>query len=113
MPLLAELAAAAQIGQRENAAMLREDHRVRTESRSFVDQKTAVAVEQRRPIAVELEAFFENQKHGDAGLILRRVPDLLHLKLRRIDGRLHASPDVLLSGRQRRSDRWSRVAQKT
>src|SRR6266851_2865882 len=78
--------------------MLGEDHRVSTESGSFVDQKTAVTIKQRGPVAIQLEAFLENQKHGDTGLILRRVPDLPHLKLRRIDRRLHARPDVLVSG---------------
>src|SRR5690349_18153375 len=70
VPLLAELAAAAQVGQRENTAVLGEDDGVGTECRSFVNQKTAVAIEQRGPVAVQLKALFVDQKHGYARLVL-------------------------------------------
>ncbi len=98
MPLFAELAPSAQIRQGENTAMFGEDDRVRTEGRSFVDQKTTVTIKQRGPVAVQLEAFLINQKHGDTRLVLRRIPDLPYLKLGRIDGRFYARPDVLFAG---------------
>lgn len=74
VPLFAVLTAAAQTRHRVNAAHLHPHDRRHPEPRRQGDVETAIAIQVRRVLAVELDALFRGDKRGI------RVPSLLGAK---------------------------------
>ena len=101
MPLLAELAAAAQIGDRVDAAHLEPHQPADAERRRERDVEAAVAVEQRRMAAVELDVLAVHDEHRDLGAVLAREEDLLGLVGREIGGKLGPVDLAPLAARDR------------
>src|SRR4029077_1679383 len=65
VPFFSELSAAAQVGQRKNATMLSDYHRIGAKLRCLADQESSIAIKKRRPFAIELQALLVNQEHGN------------------------------------------------
>src|SRR5262245_13326953 len=76
MPGLAVLAATAQVGEREHAAVIEERKVARIVRRRPADVETAVAAEQDRTFAVRLHAGTVDEKHRDPRAVLAWVPHL-------------------------------------
>src|ERR1039458_5684518 len=94
MPVFAELGPAAQVGNRENAAVLHPEISAAVETWRLRDVKTAVAGQQGWVLAVLLDSLFADDKHRDLRAIFRAVPDLLHVIGGRIDGgRVNLGPE--------------------
>src|SRR5207249_5509568 len=66
VPLLAILAAAANVGRSINEALFEQGEARRTERRRGGDVESAVGIEQRRIVAVEFEALLVNEEHRHA-----------------------------------------------
>ncbi len=79
VPGLAVLAAAAQVGLGEDAAVLQEDDVGRAEAGRDGDVEAAVGREEGRVLAVELEPFLVDDEHRDFRPVLARVENLLRL----------------------------------
>src|SRR6185295_16990948 len=77
VPVLAVLAAAAQVRQGIDAARFEPGEKEGAEERRHGDPEAAVAVEQGGVAAVELQALAVDEEHADAGAVLGGVPDLL------------------------------------
>ena len=77
MPILAKFTTAAQIGVGENSAVFDPTQRHGSVRWCFADIEAAVAGQQYRIRAVELQAFLVKQKHRNPDLVLRRIPNLL------------------------------------
>src|SRR5579863_5480542 len=99
VPFFSELAPAAQVGQREDAAVLRPHNGLGGETGSHTDVEATVTSHQARIRAVELEPLLVHQEHRNFDLVLRLVPDLLDLELAGVDGRLSARPNLLPAAR--------------
>src|ERR1039458_7826097 len=94
MPIFTELGPAAQVGNRENAAVLHPEISAAVETWRLRDVKTAVAGQQGWVLAVLLYSLFADDKHRDLRAIFRAVPDLLHVISGRIDGgRVNLGPE--------------------
>ena len=93
VPLLAVFAAAAQIGDREEAAAFHPRHDPRAELGQHTDVEAAIGVEQRGVRAVELHALAMDEGHGDAGSILAGIEDLLGFELRGVEAQLAPAHD--------------------
>ena len=85
MPILTELAAAAQVGHGVDAALLEQDDVGGGEARGQGDVEPAVRVEHGRALAVHLEALLVDDEHGDHGAVLGGVEDLLALVSGRVE----------------------------
>src|SRR5262249_17357750 len=70
-PRLAILAAAAQVRHHEDAALLEPRHVLDAEARHLADAETAVAVQERRVLAVEYAALRPHDIEGHLGPVLR------------------------------------------
>src|SRR5581483_8487495 len=94
-PIFAELGAASQICDGENSAVFKPDIALAGERRREAYVETAIPGEQGRIVSVQLNSFFIEDKDGNFGAVLRRVPKLLYLVLRRIDRRrIHFPPEL-------------------
>src|SRR5207302_10045831 len=87
VPVLAELGAASQVGNREDASMLQPEIAPAGKSGREAHVESAVTGKQRGVLAVELKSFFVKDEHRNLGAVLRRVPDLANFKCRRINAR--------------------------
>src|SRR5215510_4732570 len=76
VPLLAVFAAAAQVGGGVDEAVFEHRYAQRAERRGHRYVEPAIAVEQRRIIAVELQTFLVNQEHRHARAVLAVIEDL-------------------------------------
>jgi len=85
VPILAELAAAAQCGERKDAALLDPRDGARVETRHLGRVEAAVACQQGGMAAVQRDAIAMHDVHRSARAIARRVPDLLHGDARRVE----------------------------
>src|SRR5262249_17301830 len=97
MPLLAVFGPAPQIRLRINAAHLHPDQITDRKRRRQRDAETAVAVEQRRILTVELQALFARDEHRHARAILAVVKDLLGFVIGRIEIALRLAIDLALA----------------
>ena len=79
VPVAAVLPAAAQVRDRQHAAHLEPGEAGRGEAGGQGDVETAVAVEQRRVVAVLLDALAVGDEHRDARAVAALVEDLLRL----------------------------------
>ena len=71
VPFLAVFAAAAQVHDSQHAALLQPGDPRRAETRGERDVEAAVPVEQRRVVAVHLDALLVGDEHRDLGAVLR------------------------------------------
>src|ERR1700737_1158726 len=93
MPFFSELAAAAQVGHAKHAAPLQPEITRAHKAGSEAHVESAVAGEQRGILAVQGQPFLVKDEHRNLGAVLRRVPDLVHLKSSGIDaGRAYFVP---------------------
>ena len=85
MPGLSVLPTAAKIGEGVNAAHLQPGNVGGREGRSHGDVESAVSVEQRRIVAIELDAFLRRDEHWDSRPVFARVEHLTRLVHARIE----------------------------
>ena len=109
MPVFAVLAAAAQVRHGVDAAHLHPHQVADAEGRRQRDVEAAVAIQQRRVLAVELQAFLVGDDHRHARAVFAVVEDLLRfvvrrveIDLRRAEDRAAARPHVVAVDRRRR-----------
>ncbi len=116
MPIFAILATTAQVRLRVNAAHLHPNKIADRESRRQRDIEATVAVEIRRIVAVELQAFLVRDEHRHFRSVFARVENLLRFVVGRIEIDFRLAEDSALAGRQvvtidrgRRSETGERV----
>ena len=97
VPLLAELAAAAHVRQREDAAGPQPGGGEGREARRLAQVEAAVAGQQGRVPAVERHARPVHDEHRHAGAVLRGEPALRHPVGRRVHRQVGLGPDRLLA----------------
>ena len=100
MPLGAILAATPEIGQREDTAHLKPLKRLNAKTGRQRDVKTAIAIEQRGVLAIQLQAFLGDQEHRDLRPILGLEEDLLRLEGIRLEVHLGALEYRRFAGRK-------------
>src|SRR6185312_15878995 len=100
VPVLAMLAAAAQVGQGVEAAGLEPWQHAAVELRRRGDAETTIAVKKRGIAAVPLQTFLMDQEHADSGAVLRWILDLLDLDGCGIERHLRPPPDLSRTGRE-------------
>src|SRR4029077_13050233 len=86
VPVFAEFGAATQVGHREDAAVLHPEIGSAAEGGREADIESAVGGEQRGILAVFLNAFLVNDKHGHARAVFRFEPLLRDFVAGGIDG---------------------------
>ena len=107
VPLLAILAAAAQVGHGEHAAHLH-PHQVRHAERGRQrDVEPAVAEQIGRGLAVALQPLLVADEHRDLRAVLAGVKDLLGRVVVGLEADLRRAVDACSFRWPRRSDRWS------
>src|SRR6266446_5836376 len=95
MPVFSELGPPAEIGHSKDASVLEPNIAAANEAGRQADVKTAVSGEQRGVVAVQLQSFFMEDKHGNLGAVFRRVPDLVDFVGGRIDaGGVYFVPQI-------------------
>src|SRR5262249_4040572 len=99
VPRFPKLAPSAKVRNSEYTALFHPEGRRPTEERSLAGIETTVAGQQRRVGSVELQSLAVDEKHRNTSLVLRIVPDLLHLELVTVNGNLHPCPEVLFPAR--------------
>ena len=116
VPGLAVFAAAAEVGLGEDAAHLQPRQPRDREARQQRNVETAVAVQQRRIRAVELDPFLMDDEHRHARAVLAAVENLLHfvivgveLQLRPAEQAAFARGDVVVIDARRRGEAGKRV----
>ncbi len=98
MPVLAVLASTTQVGQREHAALLQEQHAARAEARREADVESAVGVEQGGVLAIALHALLAHDEHRDLRTVLAGIEHLFRDELRGIELQLRTEPHFALPG---------------
>ncbi len=86
VPVFAELGAAAQVGDGEDAAVLHPEISGAAEGGREADVEASVGGEQRGVVPIFLNAFFMHDEHGDAGAVFRLEPFLIDFIGGGIDG---------------------------
>ena len=76
MPVLAELAASSQVGQREDSAGLDPERGTRGKCRRLREREASVPGQERRVRAVEREPLAVDEKHRDLRPVLGGIGDL-------------------------------------
>ena len=99
MPFLTVLSATTQNCMHVNATALHEGDVVREEEGIVGEVETAVAVEQKRILAVHLQSFLIGDEEGSTCAVLRRVEHHLRLVVLRTERRLRRCPDLACSCR--------------
>ena len=77
VPILTELAAAAQVGHGVDAALFEQDDVGGREARGQGDVEPAVSIQHRWALAVHLKALLVDDEHGDHGAVFGGVEHLL------------------------------------
>ena len=111
MPFLAVLAAAAQVGERPDAAALQPGIDPRGEDGPVRDQESAVAGEDGGRPAVELLIFLADDEHGNARAVLRLEEDLLDREGLGIDRHAEAEVEVRAAALHRRAPDLPRMGE--
>ena len=98
MPLLTVLATAAQVGQREHAALFQQQHTAGAEAGGEADVEAAVGIQQGGVLAVLLHALFVHDEHGHLGAVLAGIEHLFGDELCGIELQLGTEPHLAFAG---------------
>ena len=98
MPVLPVFTTTADVGYRKHATQLEPRNFCGAEVRKLGYAEAAVAIQQDRIVAVELEPLAVGQQHGNTRAVLAFVEHLLFLEIVRIEVRLGRTEHMTLTG---------------